>query len=88
MALTLAPMLGVMLYRTILTAAEGPKVFLYVTVAMLPLNALGNQVLMHGFGAVPAFGPTGADLSTMCVVLATCLTHAGARIRVPGCWIR
>ncbi len=67
MALTLVPMLGVMLYRTILTAAERPKVFLYVTGAMLPLNAIGNQMLMHGFGAVPAFGPTGAGLSTLIV---------------------
>jgi MATE family multidrug resistance protein len=67
MALTLVPMLGVMLYRTILTAAERPKVFLYVTGAMLPLNAFGNQVLMHGFGPVPAFGPTGAGLSTLIV---------------------
>jgi MATE family multidrug resistance protein len=34
MALTLIPMLGVMLYRTILTAAEKPKIFLKVTLAM------------------------------------------------------
>lgn len=44
MALTLIPMLGVMLYRTILTAAEKPKVFLKVTLAMLPLNAVGNYL--------------------------------------------
>src|SRR3546814_14423504 len=48
MALTLIPMLGVMLYRTILTAAEKPKVFLKVTLAMLPLNALGNYVFKIG----------------------------------------
>src|SRR5262249_22364407 len=40
MALTLVPMLGVTLYRTVLTAAEKPKVFLNVTLMMLPLNAL------------------------------------------------
>lgn len=74
MALTLAPMLGVMLYRTILTAAERPKVFLYVTGAMLPLNALGNHVLMHGFGPVPAFGPTGAGLSTLIVAMTSLVT--------------
>ncbi len=45
-------------------AAEGVS---YVTGAMLPLNALGNQVLMHGFGSVPAFEPTGAGLSTLIV---------------------
>jgi MATE family multidrug resistance protein len=71
MALTLVPMLGVMLYRTILTATEKPKVFLKVTIAMLPLNAAGNYVLMLGVGPIPAFGPTGAGLSTLLVATAT-----------------
>src|SRR3546814_16504413 len=63
MALTLIPMLGVMLYRTILTAAEKPKVFLQVTLAMLPLNALGNYVSMAGARPSPALGPPGARAS-------------------------
>jgi multidrug resistance protein, MATE family len=67
MALTLVPMLGVVLYRTLLTAAERPKVFLKVTAAMLPLNALGNQVFMQGLGPIPAFGPTGAGISSLVV---------------------
>lgn len=67
MALTLIPMFGVMLYRTILTAAEKPKVFLKVTFAMLPLNAIGNYIFMTGVGPVPAFGPTGTGLSTLLV---------------------
>ena len=71
MALTLIPMLGVMLYRTVLTAAEKPKVFLKVTLAMLPLNALGNYILMTGLGPIPAFGPTGAGLSTLLVAMAS-----------------
>jgi Na+-driven multidrug efflux pump len=71
MALTLVPMLGVILYRTLLTAAERPRVFLKVTAAMLPLNALGNHVFMHGFGPIPAFGPTGAGLSSLIVALAS-----------------
>jgi multidrug resistance protein, MATE family len=71
MALTLVPMLGVMLYRTILTAAERPRVFLKVTAAMLPLNALGNLVFMHGLGPIPALGPTGAGVSTLVVALAS-----------------
>lgn len=69
MALTLVPMLGVMLYRTLLTAAQRPKVFLKVTAAMLPLNALGNLVFMHGIGPVPALGPTGAGVSSLLVAL-------------------
>lgn len=71
MALTLIPMLGVMLYRTILTAAEKPKVFLKVTLAMLPLNAAANYVFMTGAGPVPAFGPTGAGISSLLVAAAS-----------------
>lgn len=71
MALTLIPMLGVMFYRTVLTAAEKPKVFLKVTLAMLPLNALGNYVFMLGAGPLPALGPTGAAVSTFVVAIAS-----------------
>lgn len=67
MALTLVPMLAVAFYRTILTAAEKPKVFLRVTLAMLPVNAAANYVLMTGAGPAPAFGPTGAALATLLV---------------------
>ena len=51
-------------------------------------ECLGQSGPDARFRAVPAFGPTGAGLSTLCVALATCLTLAGARIRVPRCWIR
>ena len=71
MALTLIPMLGVVLYRTLLTAAERPRVFLRVTLMMLPLNAIMNYVLMTGLGPVPAFGPTGAGLSSLIVATAS-----------------
>ena len=73
MALTLLPMLGVMLYRTILTAAEKPKVFLQVTLAMLPLNAAANWVLMVGAGPIPAFGPAGAGYSSLIVATTSLL---------------
>jgi len=69
MALLLIPMLGIALYRTVLTAAERPKVFLMVTPAMLPLNAALNAVLMKGLGPVPALGPTGAGVSSLLVAL-------------------
>lgn len=71
MALTLIAMLGVTLYRTILTAAEKPQAFLKITLAMLPLNAIGNYVLMKGFGPVPALGPTGSGISTLLVAAGT-----------------
>lgn len=73
MALTLVPMLGLMLYRTILTAAEKPKVFLQVTLAMLPLNAALNWVLMVGVGPIPAFGPAGAGYSSLIVATTSLL---------------
>ncbi|MGL4237656.1 MATE family efflux transporter [Tabrizicola sp.] len=76
MALTLVPMLGVALYRTILTAAEKPKVFLKVTLAMLPLNAVGNWVLMTGIGPFPDLGPTGAGVSTLIVATTTLIVLA------------
>lgn len=86
MALTFVPMLGVMLYRTILTAAEKPKVFLMVTLAMLPLNAIGNYAFMTGIGPLPAFGPTGAGISSCIVALASLLLLAlvGHRSRALG----
>ena len=71
MALTLVPMLGVVLYRTILTAAEKPKVFLKVTLAMLSLNALANYGFMVGAGPLPAFGPAGAGVSSLLVAAAS-----------------
>ncbi len=71
MAVTLLPMLGVVLYRTMLTAAERPRVFLQVTMAMLPLNAAANWVLMTGWGPFPALGSTGAGVSSLIVATAS-----------------
>ncbi len=71
MAVTLVPMLGVALYRTILTAAEKPRVFLKVTLAMLPLNAAADYVLMTGAGPLPAFGPAGSGLGSLLVATAS-----------------
>ena len=76
MALTLVPMLGVAFYRTILTAAEKPKVFLWVTLTMLPVNAAANYVLMTGAGPAPDFGPTGAALATLLVATTSLLVLA------------
>jgi len=76
MALTLLPMLGVVLYRTMLTAAERPRVFLCVTLAMLPLNAGFNYVLMMGAGPMPGFGVTGAGVSSFLVATASLVVLA------------
>jgi multidrug resistance protein, MATE family len=71
MALTIVPMLGVTLFRTLLTSAGKPKLFLQITLAMLPLNAAANYLLMNGWGLIPAFGPTGAGISSFIVASAT-----------------
>lgn len=69
MALTLVPMLIVVLFRTLLTAAERPKVFLRVTLIALPLNAVANVAFMKGFAVLPAFGPTGAGIASLLVAI-------------------
>lgn len=69
MALTLVPMLGVILYRTLLTAAERPKLFLKVTLVMVPLNAIANYLFMTGFGPMPALGATGAGVASLLVAM-------------------
>jgi multidrug resistance protein, MATE family len=86
MAVLLLPMLGIALYRTVLTAAERPKVFLKVTLAMLPLNAVANLVLMKGLGPLPALGPTGAGVSSVLVALTslTVLAVVGRRALPPA----
>jgi len=76
MALTLLPMLGVVLYRTMLTAAERPRVFLCVTLAMLPLNAGFNYLFMTGAGPMPALGITGAGISSLLVAVASLVVLA------------
>jgi len=69
MALALVPMLVVVLFRTLLTAAERPSVFLRVTLIALPLNALANAAFMNGFAWLPAFGPTGAGIASLLVAI-------------------
>lgn len=71
MAVTVVPMLGVAFYRTILTSAERPHLFLLVTLAMLPLNAVGNYLCMVGPGPFPALGTMGAGVSSLLVATAT-----------------
>lgn len=84
MAVLLVPMLAIALYRTVLTAAEQPKVFLRVTLAMLPLNAVANLVLMTGLGPVPALGPTGAGVASVLVALTSlAVLVVVARRRLP-----
>jgi MATE family multidrug resistance protein len=71
MALTVVPMLSVSLYRTLLTSIERPRLFLRVTLTMLPLNAAANWLFMAGPGPFPAMGPAGAGVASFLVASAT-----------------
>ena len=53
------------------TAAEKPKVLLKVTLAMLPLNAIGNCVFMTGIGLITSFGPIGTGILSLIVAMAS-----------------
>ncbi|MBW8635820.1 hypothetical protein K1W69_01370 [Hoeflea sp. WL0058] len=67
MALTFPVMLSVAVLRTRLTAIERPGVMLRITLAALPLNALFNQLFMHGAFGFEGIGVTGAGVSS-CLV--------------------
>ena len=67
MALTFVPMTGVMLLRQVLTACGKPRAFFWAMVAALPLNALGNWLLMEGRFGLPRLGLAGIGLSSFFV---------------------
>jgi MATE family multidrug resistance protein len=67
MALTFVPMTGVMLFRQTLAACGRPRAFLGAMVAALPLNALGNWILMDGRFGMPRLGLAGIGLSSAAV---------------------
>jgi MATE family multidrug resistance protein len=67
MALAFVPMTGVMLLRQTLAACGRPRAFLWAMVAALPVNALGNWILMHGRFGAPRLGLAGIGLSSALV---------------------
>ncbi|RYH07377.1 MATE family efflux transporter [Tropicimonas sp. IMCC6043] len=73
MAVTIVPMAATALLRCRLTAIERPGLLLKVTLAAVPLNAVGNQILMNGFGAWDGLGITGAGISSLVVSTFTAL---------------
>ncbi|HSM41853.1 MAG TPA: MATE family efflux transporter [Afifellaceae bacterium] len=60
-------MLFVAVWRYLFEAIGRPRVYLAAVFAALPLNALANQVLMFGWGPVPAFGLAGAGIASALV---------------------
>jgi MATE family multidrug resistance protein len=67
MAIAMFPGAVAAVCRARLTALERPGLLLKVTLAALPLNALGNWVLMFGIGDWNGFGATGLALSSLVV---------------------
>lgn len=67
MALTIAPMMFVAVWRNAFAALGRPKVFLVATLLALPANGLANAVFMFGAGPVPAMGLAGAGLASAIV---------------------
>jgi multidrug resistance protein, MATE family len=64
MAVAFVAMTGVALMRQTLAAVGRPRVFFLVTLATLPLNALGNWALMFEHGRFPGLGLAGAGASS------------------------
>ncbi|MCP5367952.1 MAG: hypothetical protein H6907_03540 [Hyphomicrobiales bacterium] len=69
MAATFAAMVVVAVWRNLFAAHGRPAVFMWFTAAALPLNALGNHVLMTGAWGLPALGVAGVGLSSFLVAL-------------------
>ncbi|HUP25419.1 MAG TPA: MATE family efflux transporter, partial [Thermoanaerobaculia bacterium] len=67
MAITFLPMAGVMLLRQTLAACGRPRAFFWAMVGAVPLNALGNWVLMDGRLGAPRLGLAGIGLSSALV---------------------
>jgi len=69
MAFTIVPMLFVAVWRSLFGALGRPRIFLVATLAVLPLNALANLVLMFGWGPLPSLGITGAGIASALVAV-------------------
>jgi len=67
MAFTVVPMLFVAVWRNTFDAIGRPRVYLVAILLALPLNAGANQVLMFGWGPIPAFGLAGAGIASALV---------------------
>lgn len=68
-SLAYAAMLLAMIWRHVLSAHDLTRVVFMITAAALPLNALGNYLLMFGKFGFPEMGLAGAGLSSFIVTL-------------------
>ncbi|TCO68308.1 MATE family efflux transporter [Rhodovulum euryhalinum] len=69
--LGMVPALVVMVLKSYLAALERTRVVLWVTLAAVGLNALGNYVLIFGAWGFPQLGIRGAGLSSLIVQVAS-----------------
>lgn len=69
MAFAYVPMLLAMVWRHLLSAHDRTDVIFWLTAIALPVNAVGNYVLMFGELGLPAWGLAGAGLSSFLVTL-------------------
>ena len=67
MAFAYAPMLLAMVWRHLLSAHDRTYVIFWLTAGALPLNAVGNYLLMFGKFGFPAWGLAGAGFSSFIV---------------------
>ena len=70
LAFAVVPMLFVAVWRNMFDAIGRPRIYLVAILLALPLNAGANQVLMFGWGPVPAFGLAGAGIGSALVAFA------------------
>lgn len=65
MAITFTVMLLVNVLHHFLAAHQKTRIILMVTALTMPLNALGNYILMFGYGDIAPMGLAGAALSSL-----------------------
>lgn len=78
LALSLVPQMMISVMRSMLVVHHRPRVFFYVTLCALPLNALLDVLLIHGFGPISAMGVTGAGVATLLTACSIAITLAVA----------
>jgi MATE family multidrug resistance protein len=73
----IAPALGFVALRSLMSAMNRPQAPLWITLAAIPANAVLVYVLIHGLLGLPELGLLGAGLATTLVNLGTFLAALG-----------
>lgn len=89
MAITVFPMLMMMVLHHFLAAHGKTRVILYVTACALPVNILGNYALIYGNFGMPPLGLAGAAIATIstgCFMFLALLAYALLNRRLRRYW--